>query len=219
MSPRLHESAVVRRQIMEGVLAIIRLDTAAMTKSKIDVQIFDRRGGDNNVQFNEYAGLDPQIAAALVVDSKKKAAPQQQPAPPSYGQPPYAAPATNPFAASAAAPANLSNLISSLDPNSLSQLLGAMSGNGAVQQAVPAGISPDLARLLGSVATPTAAPVYNNQPVPQQQYAPSYQNPQFAPQPNGQQQQAAPPVQAPQGAPNQTPDMAEIMAQLARYQR
>lgn len=52
MSPRLPEAAVVRRQIIEGVLAIVRLDTGALTKGKVNVQVFDRRGGAGNVQFN-----------------------------------------------------------------------------------------------------------------------------------------------------------------------
>lgn len=43
---------MVRRQILEGVLAIVRLDTTGLTKGKVSVQIFDRRGGANNVQFN-----------------------------------------------------------------------------------------------------------------------------------------------------------------------
>jgi hypothetical protein len=43
---------VVRRQILEGVLAVVRLDTTGLTKGKVSVQIFDRRGGANNVQFN-----------------------------------------------------------------------------------------------------------------------------------------------------------------------
>ncbi len=52
LSGRFPEPAVVRRQILEGVLAIVRLDTTGLTKGKISVQIFDRRGGANNVQFN-----------------------------------------------------------------------------------------------------------------------------------------------------------------------
>jgi hypothetical protein len=30
----------------------VRLDTTGLTKGKVSVQIFDRRGGANNVQFN-----------------------------------------------------------------------------------------------------------------------------------------------------------------------
>lgn len=52
MSGRFPEPAVVRRQIIEGVLAIVRMDTSGFTKGKIGVQIFDRRGGASNVQFN-----------------------------------------------------------------------------------------------------------------------------------------------------------------------
>lgn len=52
MSVRLPEAAVVRRQIIEGVLAIVRLDTGSLAKGKVNVQVFDRRGGAGNVQFN-----------------------------------------------------------------------------------------------------------------------------------------------------------------------
>lgn len=52
MSPRLSEAAVVRRQIIEGVLAIVRLDTGSLAQGKVNVQIFDRRLGAGNVQFN-----------------------------------------------------------------------------------------------------------------------------------------------------------------------
>lgn len=52
MSGRFPEPAVVRRQIIEGVMAIVRMDTSGFMKGKVSVQIFDRRGGANNVQFN-----------------------------------------------------------------------------------------------------------------------------------------------------------------------
>jgi hypothetical protein len=52
MSPRLSEAAVVRRQIIEGVMAIVRLDAGSLAKGKVNVQIFDRRLGAGNVQFN-----------------------------------------------------------------------------------------------------------------------------------------------------------------------
>ena len=52
LSPRLSEAAVVRRQIVEGVLAIVKLNASALAKSKVNLQVFDRRGGAGNVQFN-----------------------------------------------------------------------------------------------------------------------------------------------------------------------
>lgn len=230
LSPRLNESAVVRRQIIEGVLAIVRLNNASMSRGKIDVQLFDRSRGNDNVQFNEYTDLDPPTAVALVADAKQKSRslPVQQSAP-AYNQA-YGAPSANPYApqpgTNAANPPNLSNLISTLDPSSLSQLLGAMSANGTQQAQAQPTITPDLARLLSSVTTPAGGSAFN-MPTAQQYGAPyQTQQPQSAPQaptnppatnpystaPNP--QYASPPAQ---GA--RVPDMAEIMAQLAKYQR
>jgi len=64
MSPRLSEAAVVRRQIVEGVLAIVRLDAGSLAKGNVNVQIFDRRLGAGNVQFNGgyCAQLDASVA-------------------------------------------------------------------------------------------------------------------------------------------------------------
>ncbi|KAL5420540.1 hypothetical protein PMIN04_006412 [Paraphaeosphaeria minitans] len=233
LSPRLNESAVVRRQIIEGVLAIVRLNSASLARGKIDVQLFDRSRGNDNVQFNEYTDLDPNTAVALVAYAKQKSHsfPVQQSAPQAYNQT-YGAPAANPYAppmptTNAANPPNLSNFISTLDPNSLSQLLGAMSGNGAQQapQGQPT-ITPDLARLLSSVSTPAAAPAYS--PPAAQQHGASYrpQQPQSAGQAPVNQpvmsQYTMPQNTQYAGQPAQgakVPDMAEIMAQLAKYQR
>ena len=71
MSPRLDEAAVIRRQIVEGVLAIVRLTALSLANGRVNIQIFDRRGGANNVQFNEYADLEPNTAAALVAKAKQ----------------------------------------------------------------------------------------------------------------------------------------------------
>lgn len=64
MSPRLPEAAVVRRQIIEGVLAIVRLDTGVLTKGKVNVQVFDRRGGAGNIQFNGKSSVADLLFAA-----------------------------------------------------------------------------------------------------------------------------------------------------------
>ncbi|KAF2661540.1 hypothetical protein K491DRAFT_586856 [Lophiostoma macrostomum CBS 122681] len=240
LSPRLSEGAVIRRQIVEGVLAIVKLNTATLSKSKVNLQVFDRRGGAGNVQFNEYADLEPATAAALVLNAKQNAVqPVQAPpapayghqystpsAPPSYGNP-GPPPAQYPPAA-ASNPPNFSNLISGLDSNGLSQLLGAMSQNNASQPAPsqPAALSPDLARLLVSVSSPTQASSYAGTPqAAPQGYANMFQNASLASLLGGQtpsQQPAmvAPPVQTPtQATLTGQPDMTEIMAQLAKYQR
>ena len=64
MSPRLPEAAVVRRQIIEGVLAIVRLDTGVLTKGKVNVQVFDRRGGAGNIQLNGELSIADLLFAA-----------------------------------------------------------------------------------------------------------------------------------------------------------
>jgi hypothetical protein len=47
----LSEPAVLRRQIIEGVQALVRLTRANEMKGKIPLQIFDRRGGADKVKF------------------------------------------------------------------------------------------------------------------------------------------------------------------------
>ncbi|KAF1929109.1 uncharacterized protein M421DRAFT_92201 [Didymella exigua CBS 183.55] len=224
MSPRLSEAAVVRRQIIEGVLAIVRLDTSSLAKGKINVQIFDRRLGAGNVQFNEYADLDL-VTAAMLVNNSKQTAQAAQPPAPAYGYNPpmsqYTQPAPNPFQpAPAAQPNNISNMISSLDPATLSQLLGAMSQqNNMPQTPQPtAGLNLDLARLLAQVSSPSHTPGVTS---PAQLQLPQLGQPQYnalAAMLGGQVQSAAP-VQLPAQQPGGAPDMNEIMAQLAKYQR
>lgn len=142
----------------------------------------------------------------------------------SYGGPPLANPYALPTPTNASNP-NLSSLISSLDPNGLSQLLGAMSGNNSTSQTPQppsAAHAPDLARLLGSISTPAQAPAYTAPSQPPYSYPNPYQNPALGSLLGGQipAQPAAPPVHTPTQAPPQSqPDMNEIMAQLAKYQR
>ncbi|KAF2630135.1 hypothetical protein BU25DRAFT_335868 [Macroventuria anomochaeta] len=225
MSPRLPEAAVVRRQIIEGVLAIVRLDAGSLAKGKVNVQVFDRRGGAGNVQFNEYADLDL-LTAAMLVNNAKQTAQAVQPPAPAYGYNPplaqYTQSAPNPFPpAPAAQPNNISNIISSLDPNTLSQLLGAMSQQNNMPQnpqPVP-GINADLARLLAQVSSPSQTPGFTSSA---QSQLPQLGQPQYSALAailGGQPQTAAPPVQTPTQQPGGAPDMNEIMAQLAKYQR
>jgi hypothetical protein len=51
LRPHLSEAAVLRRQILEGVQALVRLTRAHEMRGKIPLQIFDRRGGADNVKF------------------------------------------------------------------------------------------------------------------------------------------------------------------------
>ncbi|KAJ8115585.1 hypothetical protein OPT61_g2793 [Boeremia exigua] len=223
MSPRLPEAAVVRRQIIEGVLAIVRLDTASLSKGKVNVQVFDRRGGAGNVQFNEYADLDL-VTAAMLINNAKQTAQAAQPPVPSYGYnptiPQYTQSAPNAYPSAPAAQNNISNIISSLDPSTLSQLLGAMSQhNSATQNAQPTpGINADLARLLAQVSNPGQTPGFSSS-APSQ--LPSLGQPQYsalAAMLGAQSQSPAPPVHPPAQQSGGAPDMNEIMAQLAKIE-
>jgi hypothetical protein len=51
LSARLPEDAVMRRQIIEGVLAVIRLTRINQLTGKIPVRMFDRSAGAENVKF------------------------------------------------------------------------------------------------------------------------------------------------------------------------
>ncbi|KAF2121784.1 hypothetical protein BDV96DRAFT_482712 [Lophiotrema nucula] len=231
LSPRLSEDAVIQRQIVEGVLAIVKLNPATLAKSKVNLQVFDRSGGAN-VRFND---LEPSTATALVLQAKQT---QDQPAPPApahqYGQS-YSMPSV--YVNPAHLPnqympspnnnsGNISNLISALDSNGLSQLLGAMSGTPTpAVQAPPANPGADLARLLGSMSTPAPATPYA---APAPSTGPGYPNaqsnfasfPGYQPQHQVQQQQQhSAHMQTATQTPTAQPDMNEIMRQLAKYQR
>lgn len=164
----------------------------------------------------EYADLDPTTAALLVNNAKQtQSQPVQPPAPafgfnrnvPSFNQ-------QGPLSFPPAPPnqPNISNIITSLDSNSLSQLLASMSGNNVAPNSQPApNFSADLARLLSQVSSPMQTPGYGPQThMPQLGHLASLLA--------NQAHTAAPPVQnTPQTSA--APDMSEIMAQLAQYQR
>lgn len=72
LSPRLPLNSVVKRQIIEGVQAVVKLTQAAQYNSKIPLQVFDRSTGASNVNFNEYGDLDIPVAADIVINARQK---------------------------------------------------------------------------------------------------------------------------------------------------
>lgn len=220
LSPRVSLDAVLQRQVVEGVLAVSQLDLRAQHTSKISLKVFNRSAGVNNVRFDEYQGLDPKIAAELVLREKQTQHTQPQYAPPQYGQP---QPTYQPVAPPAQQQApNLSNLVGTLDNATLQKLLGSM--NAAPQQNAPAvaqNSQLDLVSLLGMLnqqQQQQPQPVQPQAP-PQQAYAqqppqPSPYNYAVQSPVNAYPAQAAPP---PQGA-NQgsAQSVQNIMAALAK---
>ncbi|KAI9703949.1 MAG: hypothetical protein M1820_005731 [Bogoriella megaspora] len=198
LSPRLSESAVTQQQMIEGVQAISRLTHASQASGKIPLQVFDRKGGMDNISWNNYASLDPNIAAELVIKAKQAQAAIRVPSQPFYSAPAaqsynsapsqaaYGIPRTpqQPPAPAAGAPPNLANLITHLDPSSLTKLLSSM-GQQPQQQQQPSpqtpqqpqlpralpqqqaasatAINPDLMKLISSMQSPQQQPTPSSQ--------------------------------------------------------
>ncbi|KAF1810661.1 hypothetical protein P152DRAFT_92698 [Eremomyces bilateralis CBS 781.70] len=216
MSPRLSESAVVQRQIVEGVYAVCKLTRGSQASGKINLQVFDRSQGLDNVRFDEYANLEPTIGAALVTRAKQ-ATPQ-----PGYGSqyPPYGAPSAPygmpPPSASIPplpnsvppTPSNVASLIGNLHGPDLQRFLSSyQQQQPGHAQSDATSLTPDLARILSTASTQPPAQPGAYPPRGTGQYPPYN--------PTG-----APPQGAPGPAPGgQQPNVDELMAQLAQYRR
>ncbi|KAM5475962.1 nuclear polyadenylated RNA-binding protein 3 [Microsporum audouinii] len=192
LSPRIRLSAVVRRQVMEGVLAIVRISKVNQYSGKIPLQIFDRTGGMGNVRFNEYSELDLSLAAEVVVHARNSQKPnlmQLQPQLLPVALPPQ--PIQQPLPAQSEQAA-IANLLSTLDSSTLHSLLNSLNQQQQLQaqqqqqtrqfqsQPLPTAAPPlnstNLAALLGNLTRPSNA---NPPPIPT-----TTQSAQFAPPPN-----------------------------------
>ncbi|CAD6503030.1 BgTH12-02701 [Blumeria graminis f. sp. triticale] len=147
LSPRVPIEMVIRRQILEGVYAVSRLDVSSQNCSKIPLQVFDRQGGANDVRFDEYQDLDPKIAGELVLRAKQSQPLGHSQAPP-FAQTPFVSPTyQNP---AMPATANLASLVGSLDNATLQKLLETLNTPQQQQNAPQANApSVDLVSLLG----------------------------------------------------------------------
>ncbi|KAE9977581.1 hypothetical protein BLS_001290 [Venturia inaequalis] len=247
LAPHLAEEAVIKRQILEGVQAVVRLSRVHQLKGKIPLQVFDRRGGHHNVQFEQYEDLDPTTAAALVLRAKTThGAPVQQAAygmppqgpPAGYGMPPQQPPSNYGYAPQQPPPNPYANHYGPpLVPSAPPQQAPHYPPPGQTQP------GPDLARILGQLGNPPPQqqtpqgypprpqqPPYGQPPPqssygqpPQQSYAPPQQ---YSAPP--QQQYSAPPPQQYSAPPTQTPagfsgtpapqqDIQALLANLSAY--
>lgn len=68
LSPKLPEASVMRRQILEGVLAVTKLDRNVQMANKFHMSVFDRSQGANNVRFEGElnVGLDHQVKTLIM---------------------------------------------------------------------------------------------------------------------------------------------------------
>ncbi|KAL9055034.1 MAG: hypothetical protein Q9162_003799 [Coniocarpon cinnabarinum] len=67
----LNEGLVVRRQMIEGVLAIMKVDRASQSAHRFQLTIFDRSQGGGNVKFEEYQQQELSIVIELVRRAKQ----------------------------------------------------------------------------------------------------------------------------------------------------
>jgi len=87
--------AVVKRQIMEGVQAVVKLASHHQARSKIPLQVFDRSHGTSNVTFDEYVDLDIPVAADVVLQARQRERGSIQPPRPQF--PPAFPPPQSPY--------------------------------------------------------------------------------------------------------------------------
>lgn len=63
LPPRLPLVAVVKRQILEGVPAVVKIYRSAQVTGKIPLQVFDRSRGTEDVRFEGLSLMMPHIQA------------------------------------------------------------------------------------------------------------------------------------------------------------
>ncbi|PGH02930.1 hypothetical protein GX51_04386 [Blastomyces parvus] len=238
LSPRISLAAVVRRQIIEGVFAIVKLSRSNQYSGKIPLQVFDRTGGIDNVKFNEYSELELKVAAEVVLHVMTvhlgNASKYPTAQPPGIPQmPPASAQISRPLQSNN----NITNLISNLDGPALQSLLGALQHNPTALQAAqqhyaPQGNPTDLASILSNFSRQQNSLIPPNS-APQQAPPPAYSFPtQFSggrSDPNlasllaqtlgGQLPSQPPPPPPPQTAPQMAPHVQSIMDQLMKWKQ
>ncbi|EEH08964.1 conserved hypothetical protein [Histoplasma capsulatum G186AR] len=246
LSPRMSLTAVIRRQIIEGVQAIVKLSRSNQYSGKIPLQVFDRTGGIDNVKFNEYSELELNVAADVVLHattihpgSTSKYTTTQMP---EISQLQASSKVPPPLKSNN----NITNLISSLDSTALQSLLRALQQNpspqnsaqltsctlqAAQQHYTPQGNPTDLASILSSfsrqqnsLVPPTSAtqtaqpPAYGLPPqLPGGKSDPNLAS--LLAQTLGGQRLSQPLIAPPQIAPQMSPHIQSIMDQLKKWKQ
>lgn len=219
----LSREAVIQRQVMEGVHAVVELDFQAQRSGTVSLQVFNRSSGRDNIRYDQYQDLNPTIAAQLVQRAKPQSHHIQPPPPyggmqyphspaqyspaphPAYGPPAYP---SQPYP-NAPIPHPPAGAQGSLDNATLQKILGSLHSQQGTPPNAPQTYAPG--QPVGrppphqhpNAAFASAGPTTPSTPGSGQQY-----NANFPPAP-------APGAQS--GDPNQ--HVQTIMAQLARYRQ
>ncbi|RPA98959.1 hypothetical protein L873DRAFT_1685803 [Choiromyces venosus 120613-1] len=112
LHPRMPLDPVIKQQILEGVQAIVFLDSQKQRDSNISLQVFNRHGSAE-ADFDRYDNIEPEVGAELVIRAK------QAIAQPQVSTMPYAYMSQQPYA-------QLGNLLGSMDPGTLNRLLTSL---------------------------------------------------------------------------------------------
>ncbi|KAI1097843.1 hypothetical protein F4804DRAFT_147837 [Jackrogersella minutella] len=209
LHPHFPREAVIQRQVMEGVYAVVELDYRSQQSGTISLQVFNRSSGRDNVRYDQYQDLNPSIAAQLVGRVKSQVQVHTQPPyvvqypPAQYAQAPQHAypPPSYPSHAypSAPVPPPMGKAGSSLDNATLQQILGNLQNQQGSSQGYPTGRGPvDMNSLLAGVGGSNPA----NTAGPSRHYSPRSASGLPGP-PSG----------------DSTQHVQNIMAQLARYRQ
>ncbi|KAK0713089.1 hypothetical protein B0T26DRAFT_648465 [Lasiosphaeria miniovina] len=187
LNPRFPRDALVQRQVLEGVHAIVDLDHAAQSRARISIQVFIRSGG--SAHFNTYQDIDPVTAVGLVIaqTGNRLTSPPTQynhghsylPDAPLAGYPYHGPHASAPpvHARPTASAPDLASMVGQLDNPTLQALIASLqasqghAGHQSANPMLPATVGPqappiDLNALLGNLQNPATA-----QPVPAAGYA------------------------------------------------
>lgn len=175
LSPRLPLAAVVKRQIREGVQAIVKLTRNNQYNSKIPLQLFERTPGTSNVNFNEYVELDIPVAADIVIHQRQKERGlQQTPVAQSFpSNQPFQGQAPFNYAQQPQLPSQYGQTTPQLYPQpqmpqaaSASQHQGSQYRPPSQSSATPNSGGPNLQELLANLRQPSASQQPQQQPVP-----------------------------------------------------
>ncbi|KAH8593932.1 hypothetical protein B0O99DRAFT_626451 [Bisporella sp. PMI_857] len=69
---RLSEEEMIRQQVLEGIHAVSKLNMHSQHTGKMSVKIFKRQTYSEEVSFEDYENLDPDIVAQLVIRAKEQ---------------------------------------------------------------------------------------------------------------------------------------------------
>ena len=145
LHPRFPRDAVLQRQVIEGVQAVVELDRNAQYSNTISIRIFGRAEGPTT-RFELYENIDPHVAAELVIRERQKpTAPasyppgpyvqQYQPPPAAQHYQPYYQPQPQPQPSQPPAPTqDVGGYLSTLDNASLQAVLANLQSSGTPGQ-------------------------------------------------------------------------------------